>query len=149
MKKYRVNNNIVFSNKYHIIWCTKYRRQLLENEIKERLKEIIKEECSNRNAEILELEIMPEHIHILLEVDPQYGIHRMLKQIKGASSRKLRNEFPELRTRIPTLWTNSYFVSTVGNCASLEEVQRYIQNQQYTCKVKGDDQNNINKIKSE
>ena len=90
-----------------------------------RLKEIIQGVCTESRAEILELEVMPEHVHLLVEVDPQYGIHRLVRAIKGRSSRLLRQEFAWLRSRIPTLWTNSYFVSTVGG-APLEVVKQYI-----------------------
>jgi len=79
-------------------------------------------------VELIEMEIMPDHVHLLLEVDPQYGIHRVVKQMKGRSSRYLRNEFQWLRSRIPTLWTNSYFVSTVGG-APLAVIKQYIENQ--------------------
>ena len=71
---------------------------------------------------------MPDHVHMLVEVDPQYGVHRLVKQIKGRSSRLLRSEFPTLKSRLPTLWTNSYFVSTVGG-APLEVVKQYVANQ--------------------
>ncbi len=64
--------------------------------------------------EIIELEVMPDHVHMLIEVDPQFGAHRAVKRFKGATSRYLRMEFPELKKRLPSLWTNSYFVSTVG-----------------------------------
>ena len=74
------------------------------------------------------MEIMPDHVDLLLEVDPQYGIHRVVKQMKGRSSRYLRNEFQWLRSRIPTLWTNSYFVSTVGG-APLAVIKQDIENQ--------------------
>jgi putative transposase len=79
-------------------------------------------------AELIELEIMPDHVHLLVEVDPQYGVHRLIKQIKGQTSRILRQEFPEIKSRIPTLWTNSYFVSTVGG-APLSAIKQYIENQ--------------------
>jgi putative transposase len=65
---------------------------------------------------------------LLVTVDPQFGIHRLVKQVKGRSSRLLRQEFPTLRTRIPTLWTNSYFVATVGG-ATLDVVKRYVEAQ--------------------
>jgi putative transposase len=74
------------------------------------------------------MEIMPDHVHLLVEVDPQYGIHRLIKRIKGLSSRLLRMEFPKLRSRLPSLWTNSYFVSTVGG-APLAVIKQYIENQ--------------------
>jgi putative transposase len=83
---------------------------------------------AEREAPIVELETMPDHVHLLVSVDPQYGIHRLVKQIKGRSSRLLRQEFQTLRSRLPTLWTNSYFVATVGG-ATLEVVKRYVENQ--------------------
>lgn len=126
--KYKSNKNIVYSCKYHVVWCPKYRRSVLIDGVDVRLKELIIEKCMEHQAEILELEIMPDHVHLLIEVDPQYGIHRMVKQIKGYSSRMLRQEFSWLRSRIPTLWTNSYFVSTVGG-SPLEVIKQYIENQ--------------------
>src|SRR5437868_10194907 len=64
------------------------------------------------------LEIMPDHVHVLVEVDPQLGVHRLVKHLKGVSSHSLRQEFRTLKSRLPTLWMNSYFVSTVGGAAS-------------------------------
>ena len=71
---------------------------------------------------------MPDHVHLLIEVDPQFGIHKLVKNIKGYTSKILRQEFKELRTKIPTLWTNSYFVATVGG-APLSIIKQYIENQ--------------------
>lgn len=126
--KYKSNNNVIYSCKYHVVWCPKYRRKVLINGVDARLKELIKETCIKQNVEIIEMEIMPDHVHLLMEVDPQYGIHKVVKQIKGYSSRILRNEYPWLRSRIPTLWTNSYFVSTVGG-APRAVIKQYIENQ--------------------
>ena len=84
--------------------------------------------AGERQAEIIELEIMPDNVHLLVSVDPQYGIHRLVRQMKGRSSRLLRQEFPALRSRLPTLWTNSYFVATVGG-APLSVIRQYIENQ--------------------
>ena len=112
--KYKSNNNVIYSCKYHVVFCPKYRRPVLVDGVDDRLKELIKETCDQLNVEIIEMEIMPDHVHLLMEVDPQYGIHKAVKRIKGYSSRVLRQEFPWLKSRIPTLWTNSYFVSTVG-----------------------------------
>ena len=56
---------------------------------------------------------MPDHVHLLIEVDPQFGVHKVIKRIKGRTSKILRKEFKELTTKLPTLWTNSYFISTV------------------------------------
>lgn len=93
-----------------------------------RLKELIRETCEEHNITLIEMEVMPDHVHLLLEVDPQYGIHRAVRQIKGYSSRILRQEFSSCRTRVPTVWTNSYFVSTVGG-APLAAIKQYIENQ--------------------
>lgn len=126
--KYKSNNNVVYSCKYHVVWCPKYRRPVLVHGVDRRLKEILREVASERRAEIIEMEIMPDHAHLLVEVDPQYGIHRLVRQMKGRSSRLLRQEFAWLRSRIPTLWTNSYFLSTVGG-APLSVIKQYIENQ--------------------
>lgn len=128
MKKYKTNNNVVYSCKYHVVWCPKYRRKVLCGEIETRLKELILETAAGINAEIIEMEIMPDHVHLLIEVDPQYGINRAVRHIKGVSSHVLRSEFPSLKSRLPTLWTNSYFVATVGG-APLSAIKQYIENQ--------------------
>lgn len=125
---YKSNQNIVYSCKYHVVWCPKYRRKVLIDGVEKRLKQLILEVCSRIKAEILELEVMPDHVHILLDVDPQFGVHKVVKTIKGHTSRILRDEYPHLKTKIPTLWTNSYFVSTIGG-APLEAVKRYIESQ--------------------
>ena len=126
--KYKSNNNIVYSCKYHIVWCPKYRRKVLVDGIDIRLKELIRSTCQEIQVDVIEMEIMPDHVHLLLEVDPQFGIHKAVKTIKGRTSRTLRQEFPQLKTKLPTLWTNSYFVSTVGG-APLAVIKQYIENQ--------------------
>jgi putative transposase len=94
------------------------------------MKEIVAEIANELSVDILELEVMPDHVHMLCEVDPQYGIHKFVKYTKGRTSRLLRQEFPNLRSRLPTLWTNSYFVATVGG-APLAVIKQYIENQKY------------------
>ena len=128
MDRTHTSNNVVYRCTYHVVWCPKYRRPVISGDVDVRLKEIIREVCAERCSTIVELETMPDHVHLLVECDPQYGIHRLVKQIKGRSSRLLRQEFPQLKTRIPTLWTNSYFVANVGD-ATLEPVKRYVENQ--------------------
>jgi len=125
---YKSNQSIVYSCKYHVVWCPKYRRRVLTSEAEERLKAILREVAEERQAEIIELEVMPDHVHLLVEVDPQFGIHRLIRLMKGRSSHHLREEFPWLKSRLPTLWTNSYFVSTVGG-APLAVIKQYIENQ--------------------
>ncbi len=128
MTNYKSNHNITYSCKYHIVWCPKYRRKVLLEPIDERLKEIIRDVCAEHQADILELEVMPDHVHLLVEVDPQFGIHKLVKLVKGRSSRLLRQEFPHLKKRLPSLWTNSYFCATVGG-APLAVLKQYIENQ--------------------
>lgn len=96
----------------------------------ERLKQIIHEVCEEHQAEIEELEVIPDHVHLLVSIDPQFGIHRLMKLVKGRSSRLLRQEFPVLKRKLPTLWTNSYFVSTTGG-APLSIIKQYIEQQKH------------------
>ena len=112
------------------MWCSKYRRKVLGGANEQRLKEIIVQVCNERDAVLVEMGVMPDHVHLLVDVNPQYGIHRLIKQIKGRSSRLLREEFPELKRRLPSLWTNSYFVTTTGG-ASIDVVKKYIEEQKY------------------
>ncbi len=127
---YKSNRNVYYSCKYHVVWCPKYRRKVLVEEVSKRLAQIIREVCQEHHAEVLSLEVMPDHVHLLVECDPQLGIHRLVRFMKGRSSRLLRQEFPVLKRKLPTLWTNSYFVSTVGG-APLLVVKQYIENQKY------------------
>lgn len=128
MTTFKSSNNIVYSCKYHVVFCPKYRRKVLVNGVDERLKVLIQEVADELKCEILQLEIMPDHVHILCEVDPQFGIHTFVKRVKGRTSRVLRQEFDWLKRRLPTLWTNSYFVSTVGG-APLAIIKQYIESQ--------------------
>jgi putative transposase len=123
------SSNVAFDCKYHVVFCPKYRRKVLVPPIDARLKEIVHSMCAEMRLKLVEMEVMPDHVHLLLaDVDPQFGIHRVVKAIKGRSSRFLRQEFPALRARIPTLWTNSYFVATTGG-APLAVIKRYIERQ--------------------
>lgn len=128
MNNFKSNNNVVYSCKYHVVWTPKYRRSVLKDGVDVRLKELLEQIAKQIHVDIIEMEIMTDHVHLLIEVDPQFGIHKAVKRFKGATSRYLRLEFPHLKSRLPTLWTNSYFVSTVGG-APLEVVKQYIQNQ--------------------
>ena len=96
--------------------------------IDERLKTIIMETIEKWGQELIEFEIMPDYVHLLVSCDPQFGIHRLVKHIKGTSSRYLRQEFPQLKRKLPSLWTNSYFVATVGG-VTLEMMKRYAEKQ--------------------
>ena len=127
-RTFKSNRNVVYSCKYHIIFCPKYRRRVLLDGVDSRLKEIITEVASHMHVEVLEMEVMPDHVHLLCAIDPQWGVHKFVKHLKGRSSRLLRQEFSQLRSRLPTLWTNAYFVATVGG-APLAVIKQYIENQ--------------------
>jgi putative transposase len=128
LEGYKSNNNVVYSSKYHVVWTPKYRRPVLVGAIAKRCEQLIRQIAARYDAEIIALELMSDQVHLLCEVDPQFGIHRLVKNIKGASSHSLRKEFSVLRSRLPTLWTNSYFVSTVGG-APLAVIKQYVENQ--------------------
>jgi putative transposase len=102
MDEVRSNNNVVYRCTYRVVWCPKYRRPVIEGAVDMRLQQIIRDVCGDRDAPVIELETMPDHVHLLVGCDPQYGIHRLVKQVKGRSSRVLRSEFPHLRSRLPT-----------------------------------------------
>jgi putative transposase len=128
LEGYKSNNNVVYSSKYHVVWTPKYRRSVLVGPIAKRCETVIRQVAAKFQAEMIALEIMPDPVHILCDVDPQLGIHRLVKNIKGVSSHTLRQEFRSLKSRLPTLWTNSYFVSTVGG-APLAVIKQYVENQ--------------------
>ena len=125
---YKTSLNVVYACKYHVVWCPKYRRKVLVDGVDTRLKELIPEICREHGFDLIELEVMADHVHLLIDVNPQYGIHKAVKLLKGITSRRLRQEFQWLNSRLPSLWTNSYFVSTVGG-APLAVIKRYIEAQ--------------------
>lgn len=127
-KKYNTSGHLTYSCQYHVIFCPKYRRKVLTGDIESRLKELLKEIQDENEFLILESEVMPDHVHLIVDCNPRYGINNCVRKIKGVTSRKLRDEFPALKSRIPTLWTRSAFISTVG-AVSLDVVKKYIENQ--------------------
>ncbi len=128
--EYKLNHNVVYSCRYHVVWYLKYRRSVLTDGVDERLRELIRKTCDKMHTDLLEMEVMQDHVHLLIEADPQYGVRKAVKRPKGYSYRVLREEFPWQKSRIPSLWTNSYFVSTVGG-APLSVIKQYIENQKY------------------
>ncbi len=122
------NNNVVFSCQYHIVFCPKYRRKVLSDPIAARFKEIVFELALEKGQEVIEMEVLSDHVHLLCAVDPQFGIAKWVRLVKGRTSRGLRQEFPELKRRLPTLWTNSYCVLTCGG-APLSVIKQYIEQQ--------------------
>jgi putative transposase len=126
---YKTNNNIVYSCKYHLVWCTKYRKLLLHSPIEQSFKKILLDTARSTRWDVIELKVIPDHLRILMEIDPQYGINVVVKKMKGRSSRMLRDKYSQLKA-LPALWTNSYLVSTVGG-APLHIVKQYIENQKH------------------
>ena len=127
-KKYRTGNHMVYSCQYHVIFCPKYRRRVLTDGIDTRLKEIILAQQDTLDYRIIEMEVMADHVHLLIDTNPNIGIHKTVSRIKGVTARTLREEFPGLKKRLPSLWTRAKFVSTVG-AVSLETVKSYIEGQ--------------------
>jgi len=127
-KKYKSNETMVYSCQYHVIFTTKYRRRVLDDLIAKDFKDLVLEKQSEYQYEILEMEVMPDHVHLLIDINPLIGIHTVIQRIKGYTANILRKKYSSLRSRIPSLWTRSKFVSTVGE-VSLETVKRYIEGQ--------------------
>jgi putative transposase len=102
----------------------------LTNGVDERFKELVKQKQEEYKYNIIEMEVMPDHVHLLIDSNPKVGIFTQINKIKGYTSRTLRQEFPWLRSRLPCLWTRSKFISTCG-AVSLEVVKKYIQDQKH------------------
>lgn len=119
---------MVYSCQYHIIFCPKYRRSVLVQGIDMRLKELILSKQKEYGYDVLDMEIMPDHVHLLLDVNPKIGVFSVVNHIKGYTSHELRKEFPVLKSKLPTLWTQSKFISSVG-AVTLEVVKKYIEAQ--------------------
>ena len=128
MSQYAKNSGAVFSLKYHLVWCPKYRRPVLEGAIEKRLREVLEDVRAEHGWTIHALEVMPDHVHLFIESDPIYSVAEIVNRLKGASSRILRSEFNALRSRLPTLWSRSYYAGTVG-AVSDAVVRRYIESQ--------------------
>ena len=130
MKKnqYHTTEHLVFCCRYHVIFCPKYRRRVLTDGRDSRLKEILQETASRHQFTLLEMEVMPDHVHLLVDCNQRYGIMQCVKDLKRESASLMRREFPELKSRLPNLWTRSTFIASVG-AVSLEVVKKYIEEQ--------------------
>lgn len=118
----------IYSCQYHVIWCTKYRRKVLDEQIQGRLKQLIREKQHEYEYQIIEVETQPEHVHLLIEIPPIHSVDKIVGKIKGYTSKVLREEYPSLKSRLPSLWTRSKFVSSCGS-VSLQVIKNYIENQ--------------------
>jgi putative transposase len=126
----RSTRKAVFSVKYQVIWCPKYRRRVLGGAAERRLKQIIDGVVCEFGGMVIEAETMPDHVHLLVEMPPQVAVSKLVQILKGRSSRRLRQEFPHL-ARMKWLWSPSWFVSTVGG-GPVEVARRYVENQKLT-----------------
>ena len=125
--EYRRDEHRVHLINYHLIWTPKRRKPVLKGAIATRLRELLEITCEKNGWEIIELAIQPDHVHLFVRVWPTTSADEVVKTCKGASSKVLRKEFPEL-LKLPSLWTRSYFASTAGNISS-EVIRKYIEMQ--------------------
>lgn len=128
IKEYKTSSHLTYSCRYHVIFCPKYRRKILTPPIDVRLKELFLQIADRYGFSIMKMEVMPDHVHLLIDCNPRFGIMNAVTKLKGSSSRILRTEFPDIARKLPSLWTRSSFIATVGS-VSLDVVKRYIQDQ--------------------
>lgn len=110
---------------YHFVWVPKYRRRVLVGSIAERLHVLISEKTKELDGEVLNLTVQPDHVHLFCSFPPTLAPHQIMHRLKGYTAFVLRDEFPELQSRLPNMWTRSYYVGTAGN-VSAQAIQRYI-----------------------
>ena len=127
MADYRRGSHTVYDIKYHIIWITKYRYQVLKGEIAKRLRELLKQGCEARGINILEGVVSKDHVHMLISCPTNISPSEIAQYLKGRSSRLIQDEFPELKKRYwgQHLWARGYFCATVGS-VDKETIQNYI-----------------------
>ena len=128
VERYVRNASAVFSLKYHVVWCPKYRRHVLVDAVAERLRVLLGEKAAELGMTIHALEIMPDHVHLFVESDPTLCVAEIVNRFKGFTSRALRQEFHHLTTCLPTLWSRSYYAGTVGH-VSEKTMKDYIESQ--------------------
>lgn len=126
--EYIHKQGLVYKNQFHVVFCPKYRRPVLVDGVDVRLKEILLEKAAELDVKILSMEIMPDHVHLFISFDPRLMLHKIIKILKGSSARILREEFPSLKSRLPSMWTRSYFSCSVGHIGEAA-VRRYIEEQ--------------------
>ena len=112
LSNYLENDGLIFKNQFHVVFCPKYKRPVLKEGIAKRLSYILYAEAQKMRVHILSLDIQPDHVHMSISFDPRLSLHKVIKQFKAVSSHILREEFPELVSKLPSLWTRSYLSST-------------------------------------
>lgn len=126
--RYKRTSGAVFNLHLHFVWCSKYRRKVLVGAVEARLKELLYEKAADLKTEIEQLEVMPDHVHLFVAVPPTDAPQFYANQFKGYTSRILRQEFPDLKSRMPSLWSRSYYVGSAGS-ATADVIKRYIEEQ--------------------
>ena len=126
--RYTTSRHCIFNISYHLIWCPKYRRPVLVDGVDERLKELLMQKAIELDVKIEEMEVMPAHVHLFIKANPVLPVHHIVNQFKGYSSMILRQEFPRLKSRLPSLWTHSYYCETIGHISE-DTIKRYIEDQ--------------------
>lgn len=124
-KSYRKEENGFYSCQYHVVFCTKHQRKLLDENISVRLSEIIREIALEKEFSVLEMKISTNQVHLLLDCNPEIGIVNYVKSIKHTSAKILKEEFPHLRVTAPALWTRSTFISSAGD-VDIDIINEYI-----------------------
>ena len=126
--KYYRTPHLVYDCEYHVIFCPKYRRKILVNGLDELVKTVFRKIAEQKGFQIIEMEVMPDHVHLLISCNPQYGIMNCIRVLKRYSAAPMREFDPSLDRRLPSIWTRSAFIATVGS-VSLETVKAYIESQ--------------------
>ena len=126
--RWKTSATAVYNLSYHLIWCPKYRRPVLVEDVHNRLLELIIQKAKEIDVEIVEANIMPDHVHLFVRTKPIHQPQFVVGQIKGYTSRVLRKEFPKLKSRLPTLWTRSYYVDSIGKLNEYT-IRKYIEEQ--------------------
>ncbi len=128
MSRWKVSSNTVHNAGYHIIWCPKYRRKVLVGDVESRIKELLYEISAKIGVAIEKMEVMPEHVHLFVTSHPGNAPHYIVRHLKGRTSRTLRSEFPGLLSKLPALWTRSYYLESIGR-TSEATIEKYIEEQ--------------------
>jgi putative transposase len=126
--RWKHSNTTIYNLGYHLVWCPKYRRKVLVKEVETHLKQLLHQKATEIQVEIIQMEIMPDHVHLFIKGKPTASPHWIVQQFKGYTSRILRQDHPSLRSRIPTLWTRSYYIESVGHLSEAA-VRKYIEEQ--------------------
>ena len=129
------NRNCIYQTAYHVVWCPKYRRDVLTGPVAEEIAVMLDAICAERGWPVISKEIQPDHVHLFVSIPPAIAVADAVKILKGTTARKLFQRFPWLKSRLwdGNLWSPSYYVGTAGN-VSAETIQRYIERSEHVTK---------------